>query len=72
MTTWTKGSKHSASWGKSSKNTSTWAKVTKSMGLNSFLLLENGGYILQEDGISKLILEQSNPSSIAWAKLAKS
>lgn len=71
MSTWTKGTKHSASWSKPAKHSATWAKTNHSLGLNSFLLLESGFYLLLEDGF-KLILEQSNPAGPTWSKQVKS
>ncbi len=58
-------------WSKSTKSGAPWSKVSKSLGTNSFLLLENGGHVLLENG-GKIILEQSNPSTISWTKLNKS
>lgn len=72
MATWTKATQHAATWTKGSKHSATWTKGTKSLGVNSFLLQETGFYVLQEDGVSKLILEQSNPSGPSWSKLTKS
>lgn len=73
MSTFTKTNKSSApSWTKTSRHSATWTKNTKTLGPNSFLLLENGSYLLLEDGVFKLILEQSNPSGPTWTKLTKS
>lgn len=61
-----------STWTSTNKNSATWAATTKSLGPNSFLLLESGFYLLLEDGSSKLILEQSNPSGAVWTALNKS
>ncbi len=39
-----------------SQNSAIFTHLGQSL-VNSFLQLENGGYLLQEDGTSKLILE---------------
>lgn len=62
MATFSKQSQHTATWGKPSSNAATWTKTGRGTSGSSFLLLENGSYILQEDGMSKLILEQSSSS----------
>lgn len=72
MATWGKQSKNTTSWNKESQNITSWAKTNKTVGINSFLLLETGFYLLLEDGISKLMQEQSNLSGTSWNKLAKS
>lgn len=61
-----------ATWTGTNKNSATWTGTTKSLGPNSFLLLENGFYLLLEDGSSKLILEQSNPTGPVWTGINKS
>lgn len=61
-----------ADWTATNKNTAPWTPTTKTLSGNSFLLLENGFYLLLEDGSSKLILEQSNPGPIAWTAVNKS
>lgn len=71
-TTWTKSAKHTGSWSKTSSHPATWTKTTPSSTTASFLLLENGSYILQETGF-KLILDQSSSGGVtAWSKLTKS
>jgi len=37
----------------------TYTNLAKSDNSESFLLLENGDFLLQEDGVSKFLLEQS-------------
>lgn len=59
------------SWIKTNKSANpTWSKSSKSL-MDSFILLENGGYMLLESGF-KIILEQSIPSAPTWTKLTKS
>lgn len=70
MSTWTPLTKHTSSYAGLSKNSSSFVNQAKSMGVNDFLLLEDGFYVLQEDGF-KIILEQSNPSTISWSNLTK-
>ncbi len=68
---WTNATKHSgASWGNTSKHSTSFTNQSKSLGVNDFLLLEDGFYLLLEDGF-KLILEQSNPSSTSWTNAVK-
>lgn len=72
MTVWTGTNRNSAVWTGTTRHAATFTGTTKTMGLNSFLLLETGFYLLLEDGSSKLILEQSNPSVVAWTATNKS
>lgn len=60
-----------AIWTNTSKNSSSWSNQTQSLGVNSFLLLEDGFYLLLEDGSSKLILEQSNPAGPTYTNATK-
>jgi len=53
---WNDQSKNTSSWGKQTKNTNSWANTDKSKELDAFLLLEDGGYLLQEDDY-KIALE---------------
>lgn len=71
MATFTGLTKNTASWTGNAKNASAWTGTNKSLGVNSFLQLETGFYLLQEDGSSKLILENSNPGGITWTGLTK-
>lgn len=71
MSTWTGLNKNTSTWTGITKNTSAWTGTNKTLSSNSFLLLENGFYILQEDGSSKIILEQSSPGPLTWTGLIK-
>lgn len=53
------------------QHTATFSHLSHSLGVNSFLLLETGSYLLQEDGVSKIILEQSNPSGPSFTHMSK-
>jgi hypothetical protein len=67
MATWTKTTKDSATWTKASDHSATWGKTSKDIGALSFLLLENGSYILQENS-GKFVLEQGNAPGLTWTK----
>lgn len=58
-------------WTSTNRNTAVYTSVIKSTSANSFLLLENGFYLLLEDGSSKLILEQSTIGPIVWTAVTK-
>lgn len=59
-------------WTLTSKNTSSWTPSNRSSGVNSFLLLEDGFYLLLEDGTSRIILEQSTVGATNWTATNKS
>lgn len=71
MGIWTGITKNTSTWTGATKNAGSWTALTKSLVGNSFLLLETGFYLLQEDGSSKIILEQSNPGPLVWTGLTK-
>jgi hypothetical protein len=71
MTTFTKTNKSSnPTYTKLSANSATWTNITETL-FNSFLLLEDGSYLLHESG-DKIILDQSIPSPAPWTKTTKS
>ena len=49
------------------KNTTTFGNVAKNLLGISYLLLESGDFLLQEDGVSKFILEES----ASWSTITK-
>lgn len=69
MATFTNQAKNSATWANISKNVASWANQIKTLSY-SFLLLENGGFLLQENG-DKLILEQSSASEPTFTNMVK-
>lgn len=66
MTTWSKQTKHTASWSHPNQSASTWTKTNRSPGVNFFLLQESGFFLLLEDGVSKIILDQSDATAPFW------
>lgn len=72
MSTWTPVNRHTASFTSINRNSASFTPTNKSAQGNSFLLLENGFYLLLEDGSSKLILEQSTSGATNWTATNKS
>lgn len=72
MSTWTATNKSTSSWTGSNKSSSSWTGLPISTGTTGALLQESGFYILQEDGVSKLLLEQSSGGGSVWTGLVKS
>lgn len=71
MATFTKTSKSSTpTWTKAVTHPAVLTHINKGSGPNQFLLLETGGHILLEDGVSRIILEQSS-TQIQWTKITK-
>lgn len=70
MGTWTGLTKNTSTFTGTSINAGSWTGVPISLGATSALLQENGSYILQEDGISKILLEQGS-SGNTWTGLTK-
>jgi len=68
MSSFTNQNKNSASWNNASKNISTYVNSDKTK-FEQFLLTEDGGYLLQENG-SRIILEQSSVLG-NWASQTK-
>lgn len=61
-TTYTNQTKNTSSYSNTTKHSSSYTNVPRPF-IESFLLLENGGYMLLETG-DKIILEQSIPSYV--------
>lgn len=55
-------------WGDARSN---WSNQTKSTVALSSLLLENAFYLLLEDGLSKLLLENSSDGTTQWTNQVK-
>lgn len=58
-------------WSNQAKNSASWSNQQKPLGFDSFLLKEDGFYLLLEQG-GKIVLEQSGVSQTTWSNLAKS
>ena len=71
MATWTNITRNAATWTNVVRHSAAWTNASKSLGSTGALLLENGFYILQEDGLSKLLLEQSGGTGPVWTNLVK-
>lgn len=70
MGTWTGLTKHTGTWTGNAKSSSSWTGLPISVGTSGALLQESGFYILQEDGTSKLLLEQGGTTNV-WTGLVK-
>ena len=69
MATFTNQSKSSTTFANQSKSSTTFANQSR-ITTEDFLLLEDGGYMLQENG-DKIILEQSVATYTNWANQTK-
>lgn len=70
MGIWTGLTKNTSSWTGTASNAGSWTGLPISVGTSGALLQESGFYILQEDGVSKLLLEQGG-TAIVWTGLVK-
>ena len=58
-------------WSTQSKNSASFNTESKSLGGLGYLLMEDGSYLLQENG-DKIVLEQSSAGGIVWDTQTKS
>lgn len=60
-----------STWTGVNKSSSTWTSENKNVGGLGYILMETGGFLLQES-LDKIILEQTSAGGLVWTGENKS